>query len=140
MASAGPEESGVKVRIPPESVLTAGRIDRRFIVALKSVAGRSLSSVEARFSVFSGGKLGEFGLAGAGDSVQGIVPRLCAGDGRMVASKASGAASDTTFLMVGKVFRTNWFLVILDSISARCRSVLSSKIEYEIVCTTSERV
>src|ERR1700761_685589 len=47
------------------------------------------------------------------------------------------AAASAMLLMVGRVFLTNWLLVMRCSISARWRSVLSMRMEKAIVCTTS---
>lgn len=87
-----------------------------------------LVSREGRSSETSGGNVGD-SAAGELGSDHGIPPLACVVCGRRVSSNTSRAASALTRRIVGRVFLTNWVRVILDSISARCRSVLRRRTE-----------
>jgi hypothetical protein len=76
----------------------------------------------------SEGKVGERAEVGVGVESgfeEAVLERLT---GRNV-SKPSGAASIATRWIVGMVFLTNCDLVIFDSMSAKCKSVFSRRME-----------
>lgn len=111
-----------KVDIPSEPLLGGGRIESRLRVFLASVDSSNPSVV--RWAVSWPGELGsDLSFQGS----EGL--RQCVDWGLSVSSPAALMASWHTRITVGSVLRTNWLRVILDSISAKCRSVFKSKME-----------
>lgn len=124
-------DSGV---MTSESLRTAdGRIDNRLELTakLEAEAGSSIVFESVRSAIADGDvgvMIGEVGSEGP-ELDQGIVGRSALGVGLMVPPKASGAASCTTRLIVGKVFLTYALLDMRSSMSAKCKSVFRRIIE-----------